>query len=502
MTEKNDHRILIYIRKRNDHENASGKILIQYVRDYFPKNISNLVDMMLARRFILIIQHLVFRNFRKYETARFNFHEQFNVLFGNNGAGKTTVLDALAIMLNTYFQGSRIPTGGGIIKKNDARLLITQKSGQIFREPQDEVTLEATASLSLQPITWLRKLGDRGRDARDFIQIGTDERARIRIGESPNLPLLLYYGAGRLWDVHQDMQIEAPLSQLDAYRYCLDPKSDQKSFEKWFKKISLSALQRSTIREPAIETVKNAVLTCTPGSSDFFYDIAKDQILIRLEREGLVPFDYLSNGYRNMVAMVADIAHRASRLNPHLGDQAARETRGIVLIDEIDLHLHPKWQRRVVIDLRRAFPNLQFITTTHSPFILQSLTPGERINMDRIHAGPLEGAPVNNDVAPNNVTEATVLSIEDIAEELMGVDMPQRSQRYQEMHQAAVEYYLVLREARNDTSQTETLKQRLDELSAPFSDDMAYHAFLEMERSAAGLGASETETRKNHATGE
>jgi len=70
-----------------------------------------------------------------------------------------------------------------------------------------------------------------------------------------------------------------------------------------------------------------------------------------------------------MLGMVADIAYRSAVLNPQLGSEAAQKTPGIVLIDEIDLHLHPKWQRRVVEDLRATFPALQFVATTHSPFI-------------------------------------------------------------------------------------------------------------------------------------
>ncbi|WP_252179255.1 AAA family ATPase [Endozoicomonas sp. 4G] len=113
--------------------------------------------------------------------------------------------------------------------------------------------------------------------------------------------------------------------------------------------------------------------------------------MIELENGQLFSFDNLSDGYRNTLAIVADIAHRAGRLNPHLMERAPLETPGIVLIDEVDLHLHPKWQRRVLNDLREAFPKVQ-------------------------------------------------------------------------------------------------LKQELDELSAPFSDNVAYHAFLEMERAASGLG--------------
>ena len=87
----------------------------------------------------------------------------------------------------------------------------------------------------------------------------------------------------------------------------------------------------------------------------------------------LTPFYHLSDGYRNTLAMAADIAVRAATLNPALSSLAMEETPGVVLIDEIDLHLHPKWQRQIVEDLRGAFPKIQFVATTHSPFIIQSL---------------------------------------------------------------------------------------------------------------------------------
>jgi len=436
------------------------------------------------------ISHIVLRNFRKYEHARFNFHERFTVLIGNNGAGKTTVLDALAVMLNTYFQGSKIATNGGVIRKDDARLLITGKGEQIFREAQDEVYLNACAALYGKNEAWLREIGDRGGKAKNLVRIGTEDRAKIKKGESPDLPLLLYYGASRLWDVHRSIEAEKPSSQLDAYRYCLDPKSDQKAFEKWFKKLAYSELQKK--RDiPAMGAVKEAVLACIPGAQDFYHDTDEDQIMIKLEKEGLVPFNYLSDGYRNMVAMVADIAHRASRLNPHFANDAANKTNGVVLIDEIDLHLHPKWQRRVVSDLQNAFPNLQFIATTHSPFILQSLEPGEVIDLDqKVTVEQIEAAPPGI-AAPGPANEFSNRAIEDIVEGIMGVAVPQRSRRYQEMYAAAKDYYSVLQEAKQaDEPKKQALKTELDRLSAPFSDNVAYHAFLEMERLAAGLGKS------------
>jgi len=437
------------------------------------------------------ISNLVLRNFRKYETASFCFHQQFTILIGDNGAGKTTILDAVAIMLATYFQGSSIKTGRSTITKEDKRLIVVDKEEQVFLEPQKDVYLSAQGTLRGQRISWRRGVGDRGGKAKDLVSAGAADRDEISRGNSPDLPLLLYYGAGRLWDIHRHIETEGPSSQLDAYRFCLDPKSDQKAFQKWFKQLSFSAMQKGH-PIPALSVVKDTVIACIPDATDFFHNIANDQPMIRFTDDRLMPFNNLSDGYRNMVAMVADIAHRASRLNPHFGIDAASQSAGIILIDEIDLHLHPKWQRRVVGDLQKAFPNIQFIATTHSPFIIQSTAIGELVDLNQ---PPM--ASDNLDIANTATwlesgTEYTNLSIEDIAEDVMGVEVPQRSHRYQEMYEAAKKYYTLLQEAASaDQAQKEALKRKLDELSAPFSDNVAYHAFLEMKRIAAGLGDPE-----------
>lgn len=443
------------------------------------------------------LSHITLKNFRRYEAARFHFHEHFTVLIGNNGKGKTTVLDAVAMMLNTYFQGSRMPTGGGTIRKDDARLLYTEKESQVFREQQTEVWLKATATVNGASVSWRRDLGDRGGKAKELVRLGTMAREKVSQGESPDLPLLLYYGAGRLWNLHDNIETEKPSSQLDAYRYCLDPKSDQKAFEKWFKKLAFTTLQKKS-QIPANDVVRDAVLGCIPGAKDFYHDTQFDELTIHLEKEGLVPFNSLSDGYRNMVGMVADIAHRAARLNPHLGVKAGINTAGVVLIDEIDLHLHPKWQRRVVIDLKKAFPRLQFIASTHSPFILQSLQAGEVIDLDQVTTlETIMSLPLGV-AAPGPGHAFVGRSIEDIVEEVMRVEVPQRGQRYEDMHRAAVAYFKLLESSEaNSTVEKQALKDKLDQLSAPFSENVAYHAFLQRKRLAAGVITADDEKDAN-----
>jgi len=130
-----------------------------------------------------------------------------------------------------------------------------------------------------------------------------------------------------------------------------------------------------------------------------------------------------------MAATVTDIAMRCSQLNPHLNERARLHTPGIVLIDELDLHLHSRWQRDVVTSLCESFPRLQFVATSHSPFIVQSVSPGGVINLDKETDTP---------ATPSEQ------SIEDVAENIMGVAQPQRSKRFQDMVHAAEQYFRVI----------------------------------------------------------
>jgi predicted ATP-binding protein involved in virulence len=96
-----------------------------------------------------------------------------------------------------------------------------------------------------------------------------------------------------------------------------------------------------------------------------------------MENTGRQFFRNLSDGQRIMLSLIGDLVRRASYLNPDFGDQVLEQTPGVVLIDELDLHLHPKWQRRIIDDLKRTFPSVQFITTTHSPQLIGEALPTE-----------------------------------------------------------------------------------------------------------------------------
>jgi len=444
------------------------------------------------------INHIQLNNFRKFQNQEFDLSENFTVFIGDNGTGKTALLDALAIGIGTLFLGFNDVDSRNI--KDDEIYRISYIKDQITTiEPQYPVRISCEASinnnytnlltdltLDIFPnsynINWARELKEGSKtttrnEAGNLIKFAKKMQGKVSQGEDIILPLIAYYSTGRLWLQKKERSVKTlkPSSRIMGYKNCLDAESNQKLMLSWFKTMELAELQQ---KEPirVLKSVKQAISNCVDERNSIQYDLLKDDLIITSKQGKFLPFRMLSDGVRNMLAMVADIAYRAAVLNPHLGDQSARETPGIVLIDEIDLHLHPKWQRKVVNDLRKTFPKIQFIATTHSPFIIQSLKDGELINLDNLDH-------------PQEVEEYKNKSIEDIGEYIMGIENIQRSERYQEMMRVAQEYYHLLEESKNaDQERIKPLKQKLDELIEPYSDEVAYYAFLKMKREASRLG--------------
>ena len=137
---------------------------------------------------------------------------------------------------------------------------------------------------------------------------------------------------------------------------------------------------------PSYETIMRAVRyslqeELQPGQQILFSS-RYGEIAIKESDGTIIDFSALSDGYRNVIKIVTDIATKMCILNPYLGEDALAKTPGVVVIDELDLSLHPTWQKRIVRILKELFPKIQFICATHSPFIIQSLEPGELFVLD------------------------------------------------------------------------------------------------------------------------
>ncbi len=423
------------------------------------------------------IDSLEVQNFKGFKRKNLNFSPHFNVLIGNNGRGKTAILDALAVGMGSLLLGFN-NIGTRAIKEKDVRHVYRQTGDITSLIPQYPTYVECTWNMNhSKSIKWARSLnkshGKTTRQyAKDIIQYGEQLQQKVTTGEPVVLPLLSYYSTARLWlQKKEKVDLLKPGSPTAGYMDCLETASNEKMLMAWIKTMEIEAAQR---KRPLhiLEGVRHAIKNCLEKCESVYFSIQLDGLIATFADGKTLPAYMLSDGQRTLLTMVADIAYRAAVLNSHLGEKAGLETPGIVLIDEIDLHLHPEWQRLIVKQLSTNFPKIQFIVTTHSPIIIQSLKPGEVINLNNEDIGDYYNK-----------------GIEDILEWVMGVENAVQSEGRLKMVAVAKEYYGLLEDAKKIAPEKrEQLKARLDELSAPYSDNIAYHAFLQMKREVAGLG--------------
>lgn len=345
------------------------------------------------------IDEISAKNFRKFEDIHIQLQPKINVIAGDNGSGKSSILDALSLGIGSFFLGiSRIETPG--IKKSDIRYGTYKIGSRIERQPNLPVTISCKGTINEEDLSWSRSLNTEGGktaygDAAPINKIARELETKVQNGNTDViLPIISYYGTGRLWAQHRDkMQFSnnKHSSRFDGYVNCLSSKSNEHALINWFKDMTMIELQD---REPVPEltAVQDAIATCFRGgdseSTNFRvrYSIKSKSIEIsyvnKYGQPEIHPFYELSDGFRNTLSMVADIAYRMAMLNPQLMENVTKKTPGVVLIDEIDLHLHPQWQKNILNNLQEIFPLVQFIVTTHSPTVIASAKNAHLIMID------------------------------------------------------------------------------------------------------------------------
>ncbi|KYF62487.1 AAA family ATPase [Sorangium cellulosum] len=350
-------------------------------------------------------------NFRAFERFALHLEPRLTVLVGRNGTGKTTVLEGLAVALGAWLSFFNASRDDRPIPKSAARFVTTMHGGVPSMATCYPVRVEASGETPLGHVEWAREL--RGADSRTTTGVtksgreGPLEATRfmprgiedaISGAKAVALPVLAYYGTGRLWHHKRDRNPErASLkSRLQGYRAALEAASDQKGFEAWMAWREEDRVQRlaraaeegrplTEVRSPELEGVSAAACTCLEGARRIYYSANHQELRVDFVDGSSLPFVALSDGQRNLIAVAADIAWRATQLNPSLGAEAPARATGVVLIDEVDLHLHPAWQWRVLDDLLRAFPGIQFVVTTHSPQVMSAAPRGSVRLLDPDH---------------------------------------------------------------------------------------------------------------------
>lgn len=347
------------------------------------------------------IDELYLENFKKFTAQSIDFHPSFTLLVGENGTGKTTVLDALAVAAGIWLvdvPDSTFWSSRRRIMPTDIRLEPQNKGDRIQFQEKRPVVVRATGRIDVkESVAWTRQIYENGvktsnAKAKEALRLVKDVYSRDAKGEDVLCPVLAYYGAGRAWLPSNERipkaKVNGPARRWAAFYDCFNERIRFDELTKWFSRETTERGNRGGQWRPGFEVVRRAVLRCVPDADDVWFDTDRDQIVLSI-RGNAQPFDNLSAGQRMMLALVADLAIKVVTQNAYLlpPDKLGPEddplprvlqlTPGLVLIDEVDVHLHPIWQRRLATDLKANFPSIQFVCTSHSPQLIGELQPEE-----------------------------------------------------------------------------------------------------------------------------
>ena len=331
------------------------------------------------------LKSLEITNFRGIRKLHLEFPEQVNVLVGVNGVGKSAVLDCTAILLSRLIGRIRSSTGTG-------RFFTESDINNRAQWTRNEIEI----SFQGESVKWSVFKGRRGRKKQTITNLSELRkqvellRSKLAEDEHTNLPLALYYPVNRaVLDIPLRIRKRHPFDQLAAYDQALSGEwSNFRVFFEWFRERedleNEQRLDKPRFCDPQLLAVRIATARFLPGFTGLRVRRSPLRMVVKKNREELI-VNQLSDGEKCTLAMVGDLARRMAIANPHMRDPLQGEA--IVLIDEIDLHLHPGWQRHIIPALKETFPNCQFLLSTHSPQILSHLDRNSIWLLERTKSG-------------------------------------------------------------------------------------------------------------------
>lgn len=350
----------------------------------------------------MIIEKMHMHNFRCFNELKIDFHPRLTVIISENGGGKTAILDAISIGLSVYLRG--LGVGSIAAKDSDIRILAEEKQcnflmlGWTVRSYGERIEWAGWRRRNTS-ITIEKVKKEISKEALDFFGLGLKQMKKFaeRLVEKESdelayiLPVVAYYGPKRVIgeEVQRRVNFKKKFNRFDALDKALSPESQFRSAFEWFNAMEdMERREKQSRRDfdfrlEMLEIVRNAIIELLPAG------FSKPRTEIRplrfvIDRVGknkeiqTLKISQLSDGYRAILGLAIDLARRMAQANHILGIKR-REVKNplsfpaIVIIDEIDLHLHPAWQQSVLQDLMRVFPRVQFIVTTHSPQVLSTV---------------------------------------------------------------------------------------------------------------------------------
>ena len=350
----------------------------------------------------MMIKNIDITNYRGIENLHIDFHEGINLLIGNNGAGKTSLLNALGIMLCEVLQRVRNIDIYQMTIGNNAFTTIST-IGESVKQPVPHYPVSLKSSIIYQNREYLCN--------RIKINAATMEESKNPelyrlfkeiIGKADSqVPMLCFIQAGRnkiSKEINSTVTLAtSEVERAQGYQNAFSEALNISNIQQWCLQMEFAEYQeKKVIREyAAFQDIVSRFMSFMNAENGMphIYFASKIGAIIYADEKTEQPIYQLSAGYQAALSVVLELAYRAVILNPKLKD-IATETTGVVLIDEIEMHLHPAWQWRILKALAGTFPKVQFIIATHSPIILSSAegaslymmkSPNEVLQIDNVY---------------------------------------------------------------------------------------------------------------------
>ncbi len=351
------------------------------------------------------INYLTLTNIGRYKELQLDFANKkkdktnVTVFIGNNGAGKTSLLEALRTSLTWFIArlGNEKGSGSPIAQHS---ILNTANYAEIY----------ISVSFTDNNYQWLLTKTRKGKKSHtksnltDVKNLTNNIKEILTNDESANLPIIVYYPVERsVLDIPLKIRNRHNFSQLDGYDNSLNQGVDFRRFFEWFreredieneqesdllnklfndsdlhkndKKSFLEDILNMDLKDPQLQAVRRAIYNFIPTFANIRIQ-RKPRLQMLVDKYSdkdkqqceVLDIFQLSQGEKSLMALVGDIARRLAIMNPSLKNPL--DGQGIVMIDEVDMHLHPRWQRNLIDRLVNTFPHCQFILTTHSPLVI------------------------------------------------------------------------------------------------------------------------------------
>lgn len=328
----------------------------------------------------MIIESIKIENFRGISSLEIPIlDEHLNLYVGVNGAGKTSVLDALSFVLSWFLARIRNPKSSGtLVAESDIKN--NSKGGcsiSVKVKDAGEWTLYRSKSYAKNRV-------DNGktelRDMMDYIN-----QIHDNVQNNGNIPVIMYYPVTRaINNAPTHLKRSGKEAEIwDAYENALKGNTEFRSFFEWYRRQEDDENEHirdnRAYQDKKLSAIRDAIKKFFPDFSDLRVRRNPQKYVIQKDSE-VIEFNQLSQGEKCYLALVCDLARRFAMANPNSDHPLLGK--GIVLIDEIDLHLHPKWQMEIIGKLRAIFPNCQFFVSSHSPHVLSDLTSKQIFLLD------------------------------------------------------------------------------------------------------------------------